>query len=157
MDTLNLILSNLHWYILASSVLVYAVVRLVEARARGNPAQTWEDDWLPTLHTLSDIGAKGVDLLADYLKSKGDPRLKDGKAKLIELQTKVAEWETLWRQGRKKEAILQAWAWYVDLQGKAARIPVPFVPTTPGNVPAGTTNPPAGGPAASIPPAGELP
>jgi hypothetical protein len=145
METLHLVLSNLHWYILASSVLVYALVRWVEARARANPAKTWEDDWLPNLHTLSQIGSQGIDLLAEILSSRGDNRLKTGQAKLEELQTLVAKWETLWRTGHKKDAILEAWAWYVDLQGKAARIPIPFGPVK--DLPLSTTpSPRADGP-----------
>jgi len=157
MDTLNLILQNLHWYILALSVLVYAFTRVIEARARNNPATTWEDEWLPTLHTLSDIGAKGVDLLADVLAARGDSRLKNGRAKLAELQRRVAEWEALWRAGKRQQAITEAWAWYVDLQGKAARLPFGqgATPAT-GSAPASTTARPAAGVPASPPP-GELP
>lgn len=123
------LIDNFHTILISLGFVLWAVSRVIAARAR-NPEQTWEDEWLPTASMLSELGAKGIDLLAEVLKARGDNRLENGQAKAKELKDKLIQWETTWKAGKKRDVITDAWGWYVDLQGKAEKIAAPFVPSS---------------------------
>lgn len=128
MDWLTLaskLVDNLPQILLGLAAVSWGVARVVEARAKGNPALTWEDDWAPWLQTVAAILAKGIDMLATWKASKGDKSLQTGEAKLEAMKIKVSELEALWKSGRKRDAITELFAWYVDLQGKAERVMPP--------------------------------
>lgn len=135
------LIDNLPFILVALGFALWAAAQLVNRRAKNDPAETWEDGWAETLMTLSELGAKGIDLLAQVLKARGDNRLATGQQKAQELQVKVAKWEALWKAGKRREAVVDAFGWYVDLQGKVERLPAPFAsgavripaPTTPSN------------------------
>lgn len=128
MDWLTLLtklVDNLPQILLGLAAVSWGVARVVEARAKGNPAQTWEDDWAPWLQTVAAILAKGIDMLATWQASKGNTKLQTGEKKLEAMKLKVAELEALWKSGRKRDAITELFAWYVDLQGKVERLTPP--------------------------------
>lgn len=123
------IIDSLPLILLSLAAAFWGIARVIEARAKANPAQTWEDDWAPWLQSVAVILAKGIDMLATWKASQGDDRLKKGEAKLEAMKLKVSELEALWKSGRRKDAITELFAWYVDLQGKAERLaPPPAVP-----------------------------
>lgn len=123
------IIDNFHVILISLGFLLWAIARVIEARAKADPKETWEDQWAGTASMLSEIGAKGIDLLAQVLKARGDNRLANGQAKAVELQRKLATWEEMWRAGKKKDVLTDAWGWYVDLQGKQEKLAAPFVPS----------------------------
>jgi hypothetical protein len=46
------------------------------------------------------------------------------------LQDKIGQWEFMWKNGKRRDAITDAFAWYVDLQGKTEKLAPPAsVPT----------------------------
>ena len=122
------LIDNFHTILISLGFVLWAVSRVIAARAR-NPEQTWEDDWLPTASMLSELGAKGIDLLAEVLKARGDNRLANGQMKAQELKDRLVQWETMWKAGKKRDVITDAWGWYVDLQGKAEKLAAPFAPS----------------------------
>lgn len=110
---------------------VWALHKFVSGRATGNPAYTWEDDWLPWLDATKAAMAQGVEWYADYRASKGDVSWKDGQKKFDALTGKIEEWERLWKGGQKRQVLTDFAAWYFDLQGKSERLnKIPF-PSSP--------------------------
>jgi len=123
------IIDNFHVILISLGFLFWAIARVIEARAKADPKETWEDQWTGTASMLSEIGAKGIDLLAQVLKARGDNRLANGQAKALELQRMLLKWEEMWKAGKRRDVLTEAWGWYVDLQGKTEKISAPFVPS----------------------------
>lgn len=130
MEQLNKIIDNLPQILLSLGFVLWALARVVEARAKADPKTTWEDEWAPWLSATARLWAQGVDMLAEWKAKNGDASLQTGEAKLKALQEKVGQWEFMWKNGKRKDAITDAFAWYVDLQGKTERLAPPAsVPT----------------------------
>ncbi len=116
------VIDNLHTILIGAGFLLWAVGRILEIRAKGNPATTWEDSWAPVAMRLASLGAEGIDILAELKKAKGDDSLASGQLKSLELQKKLVAWEEKWRQGDRLAVLVDAMGWYVDLQGKQAKL-----------------------------------
>ena len=108
------LIDNLPMILAALGLLLWAAARLVEAKAKANPAMDAWDKWAPRLQWASQLYSQALDWLVD----SGTIKL-NGKEKLAELNRLLKEFQTQVDSGDYKGAIAAVVGYYVDAKGKA--------------------------------------
>jgi hypothetical protein len=117
-------------YLLVGLALVlHAAAYYINARAKADPAKTWEDEYAPTVQNVADLGFKAVEWL-------GSIKGWDGATKLDELLKLTRQVEELYTAGKKTEAVTRLLAYYWDARGKAGQAGlIPVLPDAVKNPP----------------------
>jgi hypothetical protein len=108
---LEFITNNQNLLIVAILALVYILNKLIDYKAKANPAHDRWDDWQPTSQAVTDMVFKGAEMWG-RLKAQG------GDAKLSEYLRVLREFEANWSVNRM-EAIQKLIAWYSAIKIKA--------------------------------------
>lgn len=108
------IIDNLPMLIAALGFLLWAAARLVESKAKSDPAVDKWDLWAPRIKWASDHYSEAI----DWLVSSGVLKLK-GAEKLAELNRLVAAFEAAIVSGDYLKAINSVVGFWVDAKNKA--------------------------------------
>lgn len=118
------LIDNLPYILLGVGLVLWALARLAEAKAKANPDHDRWDDAAPKLIWASKMYSQALDWLVESGHIKWS-----GKEKLAQLRVKVAEFEKQVTAGNYLEAVSEVIGFVQDAQGKAKKAGLPSNPT----------------------------
>ena len=111
------LIDNLPTILAGLGLLLWAASRFVESKAKANPAIDKWDIWAPRIKWASGLYSQAI----DWLCSAGVLNL-TGEQKLKKLNELVEQFESAIETGDYKAAINQVIGFWLDAQGKAAKV-----------------------------------
>ena len=111
---MDFITANQALFIVAIVALTYVAHRIIEYKAKSNPAFDKWDQWLPTSEMVTDMVFRGAEWYGRIKEKTGDDKLLVYLQKLQEFEKEFGANKTL--------AVQKLAAWYLSLKAKAVNI-----------------------------------
>ena len=120
------LIDNAPWTLASVGLVIWSLARLIEAKAKANPAQDAWDDWAPRASWASQRYSQAIEWLVQSGHEKWS-----GAEKLEQLNARVKGFEEQWAAGNYLEAITNLSGFYQAAKSKvekAAAVTLPFAP-----------------------------
>ena len=121
---LDNLVSQLPMILASLALFLWALARVIEAKAKANPAQDAWDTWAPRAQWVSQRYSEAI----EWMVASGVTKW-TGAEKLAELNRRVREFEQLWEAGKHIEALTTLTGFCVSAKAKiegAAKATLPF-------------------------------